>query len=451
MILVLGLDARRFSEGQRDALAAFKKGKEGAVDFGKQVEESGAKMADSFSVVRKGMLGVVAGIAGGGMISFVERIVQMDAATGRMAKTIGASVPGLSTWQYMMKQVGGEAASATSSLLGMQQTLERIRMGTAGAIDPNLAQLANQVGFNLMGSGTSDQFYRQVGAFFRGEIAGGRISYERAATRLSDVGLPQDMINALLGDFDAIEKAANKSAVASEKSAAEAAKSQAISSSRIQALERWGINIIEFLGKKPGDITREDFKKLNPFGGGAAEGTGTGANGAAIAGIESGGSYSKLGPITSSGDRAYGKYQVMGANIPAWTQEALGRSMTPQEFLNSPSAQDAVFNKKFGDYTAKYGPAGAAGAWFAGEGGMNDPNRRDMLGTSVQDYQNRFMGARGAASGRRSDTGGGDKVSSVTINNNISVKSTDPEGAANEIAGVMKRQTNIAGINNGLV
>lgn len=112
--------------------------------------------------------------------------------------------------------------------------------------------------------------------------------------------------------------------------------------------------------------------------------------GAAIAGIESGGKYDKLGPVTKTGDRAYGKYQVMGANIPQWTKTHLGQEMTPDQFLASPQAQDAVFKGQFGQYANKYGPEGAAKAWFAGERGMNNPNARDQLGTTVSAYADKF-------------------------------------------------------------
>lgn len=120
--------------------------------------------------------------------------------------------------------------------------------------------------------------------------------------------------------------------------------------------------------------------------------------GDAIAGIESGGKYNALGPvIPKTGDRAYGKYQIMGANVPAWTRAHLGQEMTPQAFLASPEAQDAVFKAQFGQYVNKYGPEGAARAWFAGEGGMNNPNARDVLGTSVADYSKKFTTALGGA------------------------------------------------------
>jgi len=94
--------------------------------------------------------------------------------------------------------------------------------------------------------------------------------------------------------------------------------------------------------------------------------------GKAISSIESGGNYKAIGPATRTGDRALGKYQVMSANVGPWSEEVLGRRVTPQEFISSPEIQDKIFQGKFGQYTEKYGPEGAAKAWFAGEKGMND-------------------------------------------------------------------------------
>lgn len=116
----------------------------------------------------------------------------------------------------------------------------------------------------------------------------------------------------------------------------------------------------------------------------------------AIAANESGGRYDALGPvIPKSGDRAYGKYQVMGANIPEWTRTHYGSELTPQQFVANKDAQEAVFKGQFGNYAQKYGPEGAARAWFAGEGGMNDPNRKDPLGTTVAQYGQRFNAGMG--------------------------------------------------------
>ncbi len=112
--------------------------------------------------------------------------------------------------------------------------------------------------------------------------------------------------------------------------------------------------------------------------------------GNAIGGIESGGNYAAVGPDTGGGNKALGKYQVMASNVPSWTAEILGKPLSPQEFLASPDAQEAVFKGKFGQYVQKYGPEGASKAWFAGEGGMNNPDAKDVLGTSVASYAQKF-------------------------------------------------------------
>ena len=109
-----------------------------------------------------------------------------------------------------------------------------------------------------------------------------------------------------------------------------------------------------------------------------------------IASIESAGSggYAAMGPWTK-GDRAYGRYQIMGKNIPSWSKDALGRSIGIDEFMANPGLQDKIFDHRFGGYVDKYGFKGASQAWFAGEAGMKNLGARDVLGTSVAGYGNK--------------------------------------------------------------
>jgi hypothetical protein len=116
----------------------------------------------------------------------------------------------------------------------------------------------------------------------------------------------------------------------------------------------------------------------------------------AIASIESSGRYNLLGPVTASGDRAYGKYQVMGNNVGPWTKQHLGREMTPEEFLNDRDAQDQVFEKQFGSTAEKYGsPQEAASVWFTGRPMAQGANARDVLGTTGSGYVSKFNKALG--------------------------------------------------------
>ncbi|KQS84120.1 hypothetical protein [Rhizobium sp. Leaf386] len=114
----------------------------------------------------------------------------------------------------------------------------------------------------------------------------------------------------------------------------------------------------------------------------------------AIQSIESGGRYDALGPITRNGDRAYGAYQVMGNNVGPWSEAALGRRLTANQFLSDRGAQDAIFNHRFGGYVDKYGPSGAAQAWFGGPGSVGKGGgSADILGTTGTAYVNKFNSA----------------------------------------------------------
>jgi hypothetical protein len=125
-----------------------------------------------------------------------------------------------------------------------------------------------------------------------------------------------------------------------------------------------------------------------PTSGGASE-----ALLAGIAKVESGGRkdpYSVMGPLTKKGNRAIGKYQVMDFNVPQWTKEALGQSLTPEQYRNSPSAQEAVAKYKLGQYEKKYGIAGAASMWHSGR--PTPGNTQDILGTTTKGYVSKVVG-----------------------------------------------------------
>lgn len=111
----------------------------------------------------------------------------------------------------------------------------------------------------------------------------------------------------------------------------------------------------------------------------------------AIGTIESDNRYGALGPFTKSGDRAYGRYQVMGDNIGPWTEGALGKRMSPDQFLSNPGAQDAVFDKYFGASVQKYGnPSDAASIWHSGVPLDKAAGRQDILGTTTTGYVEKF-------------------------------------------------------------
>lgn len=154
----------------------------------------------------------------------------------------------------------------------------------------------------------------------------------------------------------------------------------------------------------------------------------------AIASIESKGSgdYSAVGPATKSGDRAYGRYQVMGNNVPVWTQEVLGKSMSPQEFLGNPAAQDEVFKKKFAGGADN--DADRASVWFTGRPLAQGGRSSDGYITGNQ-YVDRFNKAMGAPSqgGAMAFAGPDGGSSSPAVAAMASALKGDPQVAENGV------------------
>lgn len=492
LLVVLGIDARQFNEAQRDAIQQFRKTRQASEEFSKGVTRDSVKLSEAFQVLRAGALGIVGAFVGGEAASFINQMAGMDAATGRFAKTIGTAVENLSTWQNMIRMRGGDAGGATSVLSALQQQIESVRQGS-GMFEGGFATLLNRSGATLRDD--ADTTLRKIRGYISGEMGAGRMSAPEAATWLRRVpGMNEDMLSLLslsTLQFNALADAAKKAGTANEDSAKAGQLLVGAFNSLVltiengvrkliplfdfltKPLDKLGFGDLKSAGKSIMEVDRATGVQVGELPGTRAvrewlfgpdkkktEGGGTDAYAAAIAMIESRGSggYSAIGPVTKTGDRAYGKYQVMGSNIPDWTKDALGRTMTPAEFLASPEAQEAVFKKQFGKYVEKYGPSGAAAAWFAGEKGMNDPNRRDAVGTTVGGYVSKFnrnLGGAAAAAGRAGDGDrrGGDIKSDVSINSiNINApNATDAEGISKEIGPAIKRSSIAAPANYGLV
>lgn len=135
-------------------------------------------------------------------------------------------------------------------------------------------------------------------------------------------------------------------------------------------------------------VGREIGSKIAPSISGSLDNTLT-SYAAAIRKIESGsfeGNYGAIGPVTRSGDRAYGAYQVMGANIESWTKEVLGVAMTQKQFLSDRAAQDKVFYAKFGQSLDKFGSfSDAISVWFSGGPLAQNRHKNDGY-NSVPEY-----------------------------------------------------------------
>lgn len=91
----------------------------------------------------------------------------------------------------------------------------------------------------------------------------------------------------------------------------------------------------------------------------------------AIRGQESTNNYRAVNPHSG----ALGGYQIMPFNLfggSEWDRKALGRDVSRDEFINNPGLQDQIARWQLGNYLRKYGAAGAAVAWYGGEGSVKN-------------------------------------------------------------------------------
>jgi len=227
-------------------------------------------------------------------------------------------------------------------------------------------------------------------------------------------------INNLL--FNAYQQGAPRDLVAKAETAAKTGDIRQVASS----LGAWGANYYQNEALRM-ELTKKKVENLQATGAGNAPigtinkdlGITTDMFMQGIAGTESAGSrdayggtdpykvlsgqktIAELNAMTQSekDNTAYGKYQVMGFNIPKWTQEAFGKAMTIQEFLNSPEKQEALMKFKSEQEYAKYGNwDDVASVWFSGRPASGN-TRSDKFGTSVPTYITKYRNNLGLGTG----------------------------------------------------
>jgi hypothetical protein len=477
LILVLGLDASKFREGSRDAMDSLRRTRDDANKFGKDVEAQGMKLSDVFATVKKGALGLVAAFAGDEAVQFVKKVGDMDAATGRWAKTIGISVEGLSKWQYMIRQLNGDAGSATATLSALQQQIETVRQG-GGMFETGFASLMNQAGVSIRDN--ADTSLRKIRAYLAGQVESGKMKPEEAATYLRRVpGMNQDMLNLLLQSTDAFNKlaeAVDKLGAASKKTAEAGAELQRTGSLIAEFWESVARRVLPAAGQIAGAMNKmmgegrvgargSLFDRFFSWMAGTTSGekkdtsTRVSEGFAALSSSGSGGGSggSRGNRNNNPGNIEYGPFaRAHGATgsdgrFAIFPDEATGSAA--QIALVTGSAYHGLTLDQFGNKYSEGAPAWKTTVGGALGIGPNDivDNQDPRLIDAIRRAEG-TSGAKASAGARVNNSRTSTSSSQVSIGK-IDVhapNATDADGIANEIGGAMRRQQLIAPANQGL-
>lgn len=204
LVIELGLDPKKFTQGQKDALENFKRGQDQAITFGKNIEREGQRVGDVFAKLKSEALGLVTVFLGGrGIKEFVGYVTSLDAATGRAAYTLNMGAKELSVWEGASAQVGGKVGGITAAMQGLSGSMNQFMLTGQG---PFLAVM-NHLGISLFDQNnklkTASQMFLEIADAVHKLNAS---DPARAAATLSLIpGANQDSINLMIKGRSAIE------------------------------------------------------------------------------------------------------------------------------------------------------------------------------------------------------------------------------------------------------
>jgi hypothetical protein len=486
LVVELGLDPTKFTKGQRQALDAFKKTKEEAVNSGKAVEEQSKKSFEALGGIKTQALELFAAIGGAtAIVGLATKVTTADAAVGRLSRNIGVSSETISKWQGVARIFGGDAQSMAQTFTTISDAVAGFKIGKISPLIADLRALSSAGGTAIDVNQGVDQTLLDISANLakvnatdpaRAGLLGRMLGLDPGLYDLLVKGpaATQNMLDAVKAMGPATKEATD--------AAGELAKAWNSLELALEGKARKGLNFVApalatmlntvtkdlttpstllqpggfgsgfkkttsddwwealkigFFGRQKSSSSSSDSSEKSPA---------TKAYRESIASIESKGSggYAAVGPVTRSGDRAFGRYQIMGNNIGEWSQDALGKRLSVQEFMASPESQDAIFDHRFGQYVKQFGnPQDAASAWLTGKPLSAGANLFDQNGTSGAAYAARFTA--GLPAGSTTNT-------TVSINGPITINagsSTDGGAIASKFTETIKRQSFAAQANDG--
>ena len=201
LVVELALDARNLNQQTNAALQNFKNLQEQSKRSATEAETQGKKVLEFFGDLKRSALGIGALLLGGmGVKEFASFITNLDAATGRVAKTMNITGQELSAWEQAFQQLGASTGSATATLQTLSSEVHKYGLtGQSGLLAP-----LTQLGIRLRGANgelkTSTELFHEIIDAVQG------MPPERARAIMSMLGMDQDAVNVALQGNRALEE-----------------------------------------------------------------------------------------------------------------------------------------------------------------------------------------------------------------------------------------------------
>jgi Phage tail lysozyme len=169
LMVEIGLDPAKFTKGQRDVEASFKKTKESAEQAAKDIEASGKKSSAFFAQLRLEAIEFFAVIeAAKGLKDFVIGLTDSNAALGKTAKTLDVSTENLSKWQTVAKLSGGTAEGITGTLQSLNQAYQQFQTNPGSMTGNPILGYLTAIGMSISDLKDADTILLKLADHVRG-------------------------------------------------------------------------------------------------------------------------------------------------------------------------------------------------------------------------------------------------------------------------------------------
>lgn len=218
LVVELALDARKLNEQTRGALDQFARTKEALKQQGNEIESQGARMLDMFGGLKRmalGFAGVFLGYEGiKGFAQFVTHMNNLEASTGRLAKTMNISTGELSVWQGAAQRMGNTAEGITGTLQMLSTETNKFMLNGQTSLLGPLTQLGVTLTDNNGRLKTATQLFKEITAAAE-NLA--KSDPARARALLGLLGFDQGAVNMAIEGQGKLQKALDDTATALNK------------------------------------------------------------------------------------------------------------------------------------------------------------------------------------------------------------------------------------------
>ncbi|HEY6030513.1 MAG TPA: hypothetical protein VIU44_08120 [Gaiellaceae bacterium] len=141
LVVLLGLDASKFSDEQKKVAAEYVRLKENASRSTKDAQKHTDDLTGSFAALQGRLLGIAALFLGGmGIKQFAEQVAQLTSQLGRAGQQAGVTAADLSAYGNLGRGLGANPQSVRSAVAGMAAA------GNSPTVNPQFWQAATAMG-----------------------------------------------------------------------------------------------------------------------------------------------------------------------------------------------------------------------------------------------------------------------------------------------------------------